>query len=286
MQRANTAEEAVFEAFAQPIGKMFKLLPALLELLFFTISVPFEMLFRYRFGLRYLSLPILILAVISIPISLTLTFIAHSIDVGTMEGWSHVGGNLAILLWTPGAIGLAVVHRVTASLTTGPGKRPWHSCCRGLSWPIWQRIGLSADATQRLLEPGLVVTAGVVLYMPAPSLAMYLLAAGVAFFLKEQLAYVRSRDRILDVMDRQIEQENMMAALDIKRDARQTGGFVVPLPAFGSASSRARCAEDLAKLDPKLQPTPDSSRAAVTIPAPVGVPPLNTAGSDQHSTPG
>ena len=84
-----------------------------------------------------------------------------------------------------------------------------HSASAGESWIFWQRFGLSQATTQRYIEPALCWMVGLIISLADPFLGCWLVASGVALFIKEQGNRVRATRRIIDANDAKVSAQSL-----------------------------------------------------------------------------
>jgi hypothetical protein len=90
-----------------------------------------------------------------------------------------------------------------------PRNLPLHSYSSGQSWSLWQRHGVRPGVVQLLIEPGLVVGLGAILYPVDIALSFWLQIAGLCLFVKEMIAQWQQRNRMFDALDARAEGERM-----------------------------------------------------------------------------
>jgi hypothetical protein len=124
-------------------------------------------------------------------------------------------------------LGMSIYHiGVTWARPSGrsPGR---YSYSTGDSWPIWRNSGLRPTTVQRYIEPAIcVVIAGLITPFDL-ALSLWVVASGMALFIKEQLGLFRSRRRVLDSVDSRIESQqlNELVTQQLNPRADEAEGF-------------------------------------------------------------
>ena len=88
-----------------------------------------------------------------------------------------------------------------------------HSGSAGVSWSYWKRLGLAETTTQRYLEPALCGLAGGILFSFDQFLGGWLMASGLALFVKQQISDFKLNRRVMDALDAKLEAQRMNTSL-------------------------------------------------------------------------
>jgi hypothetical protein len=194
------------------------------------LSLPIELFFRRRFGVRYVDYPLLVAMLLFINSLGTVTWTVKVL--GGHGAYPIIGYAFSFL-----AFALGLFYRVQGGLRERRGEL-WHSYSPGISH-LERWLPIPSTLVQRFLEPGLAILLGLLL---RDSLSSYLgtivLMGGWALFLKEFIRHTVQRNRYLDVVDAQIEGQVMQTLLQqgwfeqpsSNRQHQGQGGYHVYIP--------------------------------------------------------
>lgn len=183
-----------------------------------------ELALRPCHGLRSLSPMVLLLALASF-------WVVGFGDLIPFAGGSAPG----FIGWIglPATVGLYVLRRIQASRAFRRGEL-WHSrLAMGTYLPVGTLPWLldSEWRAVKFAEPLLLVGLGLALrFVLGTSVGTYLMLCGVALHLKCVLLESRERDRLLDLLDQQIEMERMSGAVEQRPPQEEDHGWIVPIP--------------------------------------------------------
>jgi hypothetical protein len=212
-------------------------------------SLPVEVFLHRHFGERYLN-------VVKIALSVVYLLFFSSITLLLTKGQEPAAGKAFLSLNTFMSLFLLVTfaHWAAVLWRWRKGVR-WHSYSNGLPLPLWRLLPVRQETVVLYLEPFLVFVLGLLFRPSAGGFGAFLTLAGIALFVKGQLARWRMRQKVLDVIDGQIEQEQLAAALVEDRPADQTEGFVVYGAGLGryDKDRRKSLAMAMGGLDPEVR---------------------------------
>lgn len=233
---------------------------SLVEVVFAACSVTVEVLLRYGFGERYLTLPLVVLGAVPI-------FLAYM-----------------YLDWKPAAIhGAVYVAAVAIQLTISrfgfSDKRPLHSRSPGFPIPPMALIFMKQHHVFRWGEPCVVFVLSTLLWFADVWYGAFLAMVGVSIFMRNWRMLARSREQMLDARDRQIESEFLARALDGEMDAHKCGGFVLPGASSWSPKEQSTLVDAYSALEPRLR------NLITTRPATPGQAASDTAEADTTDRP-
>jgi len=157
---------------------------------------------------------------------------------------------LVIYVWI---LSLLVLFHVAGLCLQRPPLPPSYST--GQSWHFWQRIGFSQFTMHIVIEPGLHVVAGVIIFPVDRFLSVWLHAAGVCLFVKEIIVWWNDYEQLLDALDSRAEGERISRAVR-QYTAPQSGREqpVTPVtPAQVSPQQIVPLAPNVRSLDPALR---------------------------------
>ena len=176
-------------------------------------------------------------------LSMALGFVGHPLSLSPQ---------LMMLFWLS-FIGASIYHRreITRKNNTG---LEWHSMYIGTSL---LPVPFSAEKIHKFIEPGLVFTAGYLLYGFSGQVGLWLILAAGGLFVNNHIVYYNERQTILDYRDAQIEAKYFSAALSGK-PARETAGFVVAESSIKLIGQDARLQTAFANLSTELKGLIDS----------------------------
>ncbi|MBZ0296719.1 MAG: hypothetical protein K8L99_29425 [Anaerolineae bacterium] len=204
------------------------------------LAVPLEVFIRYGQGERYMGLLRMFYG-----FGMIQTFFMIVIAVGLPYRYTQFT-ELFLLAY----VMLAVAHQMQM-WRRARAKIPWHSRAFGIShlqkltlrleaWLIGKPVpflngrkvppfNISDWVLYRFIEPVTFVLLGLALRQYEPLVGLYLLVASAALFVKNNHLYNMERDRILDIIDAQIEQTYLQDALDGKPKEKTAGFTVAPV---------------------------------------------------------
>lgn len=202
-----------------------------------SFSFSLEVILRYNFGERYLSIArgLWTLAVVTV----AFTFLGAGSD--PIAGiWLA----LYVLCW--------FIHRFDILRRRLQGEA-WHSWSNGVSYFLHWRYTSRIWVVEIILEPLVALLLAAIAFALGSTFWPVLALAGAGMFVKSWTLYEMARSALLDVVDRQIEAGNLTGAL--KKDAKptETEGFVIPGASRWTSRERATVAKAYAELDPKLK---------------------------------
>jgi hypothetical protein len=224
-----------------------RVLLSLCELVATFTALPVQVFLHRRFGERYLNVATIMLAAIYLALFSTIAGLLGFMSANSALGFFLLHGFATLFLLVTFAHWLAILWR------SRKGER-WHSYSAGLPLPFWRFLPVREETVVLYVEPALVFLLGFLFRLFATSFGEFLVLAGASLFVKGQLLRWRMRQRVLDVIDGQIEQAHLAAALVEDRPARETEGFVVYGAALGrqDRSRREAVAVAMGSLDPEL----------------------------------
>lgn len=192
---------------------------ALLELLARWPSVTLEVLFRRRFGERYLTVPLLLAAGLS----------AHGLLrlFAGLEPWGWSGASTGSRLFLAAFLGLSLGQVYELRRRRRQGER-WHSYSDGVSLRIWNRLTRRPEIVQGVLEPLAAALGGAALLPIDRPLGLYLLFASGVWSYKQSRVARRRRSLWLDRLDGVLERRHLREAWLLGRPPQETAGVVVP----------------------------------------------------------
>ena len=165
---------------------------ALLELLARLPSVTLEVLFRRRFGERYLTVPLLLAA------GLTAHALLRLFAGLPPVGWT--GASTGSRLFLAAFLGLSLGQVYEMRRRRRQAER-WHSYSDGVSLRIWHRLTRRPEIVQGILEPLAAALGGAALLAVDRPLALYLLFAAAVWFYKQSRVERSRRGLWLDRLD-------------------------------------------------------------------------------------
>lgn len=190
-------------------------------------SMPVEIVAHRTHGIRTITLARFVLAMIAMAAIAAFPLMGsdkpRSFDLQSIGIVSFIGLALFALLvrrWWIAWGRFKSGDRVYTKATSDP-------------YSFWYRLPLVQTQWQimRWVEPLTLIVVGVTGFAAFRSgLALYIVVAGVALFLKHALTEKRVNDRLMDAMDAEIEASEITTALKGgNRKARPDNGFVVPI---------------------------------------------------------
>lgn len=207
---------------------------------------------RQDFGARYFNVSDFLgsMATFAVYTFLFLMFFAGK--TGNKRPGDNSDDGTILGLFFLGFIAMSIYHQYIASRRERSGRR-WHSRYAGTSFFSFL-YPTDIYIVQRYIEPILAVIAGYAAYnyLNQP-LGLWLVFAGLCLGAIEQFQAARSRNRLLDAIDAQIEAQNLGAALAGNKTAEETEGFVLPVPSYYSTAQRRALEDGMTRLDPALQ---------------------------------
>lgn len=169
------------------------------------MSLPIELLFRRRFGVRYVDYPLLIAMLLFTNSLGTVTWTVKV--MGGHGAYPSLGYAFSFV-----AFGLGLFYRVQGGFRERRGEL-WHSYSPGVSH-LARWLPLPSTLVQRFVEPLLAIGLGLLLRDSLNSyLGTIIMMGGIALFLKELIRHTVQRNRYLDVVDAQIEGQVMQTLL-------------------------------------------------------------------------
>lgn len=229
--------------------------------------------FRYDFGERYFN--------VADMLGSTATFIGIGFFIVlASEAIDNKGDAIAFTAFLIGFLAMSILHRILA--WQYKKIRPhWHSRYSGTSFVslFIDRFETSREIAysfvqffgvperyiiQRYIEPGIAFFASIpFFFIINRPLGVWLMVSSMSLAVTEWLAGARSRDRILDAIDAQIESQNLNKVIAGETNPAQTDGFVLPVPSYYEdwrrGAERQTLYEGMTKLDPTLQAMMKSS---------------------------
>jgi hypothetical protein len=121
----------------------------------------------------------------------------------------------------------------TGHWLTSRGQRPAehvYSYLHGEPWPFWSSVPVSTAIVQRYVEPVLCCLVGSAVSHFDTSLGSWILLAGIALFVKEQVIRARLRTRQLDALDNRVETERMAPRPQVENEEFVDAGPATPRP--------------------------------------------------------
>ena len=211
------------------------------------LAFPVEVLLRYKFGERYLTVPTALVGIIGTAV---LLYPNYSL-MGTIP--------LVVLVafaW----------HKFQIRQRNRRGEE-WYSKCWGIPWIPWERLDKSGMRREYVWEPAAVAIPGVILAVLGQHIGFLLLGSAAALIVKQWIWRSEVRRKILDRIDAKIESENIEISMkQEKPDPTKTKGLVVPGAADWSEPERDVIANAYAHVDPRLQALFGAAEGQDTIP--------------------
>ena len=238
--------------------------------------------FRYDFGERYFNVADVLGS--SFTFLLTGSAIAVFAEALTGDTPTTIGkaaqdaqhaaqnhANYVLILFFICFLLMSLTHRLQ-SWDSKKHRKQWHSRYDGTSFisailpeaaHIWIDTYLCVPLNmseryivQRFIEPTIAFGAGAVMLVTFnPPLGAWWMFAGLSLAFAEWIVNARSKNKLLDAEDAQIESSNLGAALSrtsqIKADA--TSGFVLPVSPRLDSKEQAKLAQGMRILNPELQ---------------------------------
>jgi hypothetical protein len=136
-----------------------------------------------------------------------------------------------------------------------PRALPTHTYSTGRSWSFWRRLQIPYSVVQTVVEPGLHVLAGLLVFREDNLLSLWLQLAGFSLFVKEVIGNWRRRNRLFDALDARAEGERMNEAIR-RHTAPQTAGERVASAVVAAQQEQAPpapLAQIVRNLDPGLR---------------------------------
>lgn len=195
----------------------------LIGVLFGFASVTMELPLRYEFGSRYLNLLRILAAWQLMRIYnffLNLPEIVNLRLVYSAERTIHPWFMYSFLT-------LAAVHLLRIWIRERSGI-VWHSRSNGISW--LSALPISDDLLYRFVEPACVIAGGWLLRSLDGPTAGWLILAGIAMFVRNQITAGHQRDMVLDVVDAKIEARYINEAQSDKPKQATAGWQATPIP--------------------------------------------------------
>lgn len=265
---SRTGDEIVLE-----FRRLNALFRGLVYLLCWSMSMSVQVFLHYRFGERYLRLlqatiaaGIILLIGAMIPMMFQTTqeaplpaqsFFLDARDAQALQeprGESRhvISGGLAMLHVL--FLGVAIMIHHHLAVRRRKKNIRWYSRSSGLFWPIWGRVR-GADKPGRVesvYEPALCAILGIVILANGVLYGLILVMAAVAIIVKGQIEMNLFRERLLDMVDQQIESEHMSKALSGHSPPEETEGFVMPGAGTWSPSEQETIAAAYRKVEEQL----------------------------------
>jgi hypothetical protein len=169
------------------------------------LSLPIELFFRRRFGVRYVDYPLLVAMLLFTNSLGTVTWTVKV--MGGHGAYPIIGYSFSFI-----AFALGLFYRVQGGLRERRGEL-WHSYSPGVSH-LAKWLPIPSTLVQRFVEPLLAIGLGLLLRDSLNSyLGSMIFFGGIALFVKELIRHTIQRNRFLDVMDAQIEGQVMQTLL-------------------------------------------------------------------------
>ena len=235
----------------------FKTVTALAQMFFAVFSTTLVVFLRYRFGERYLKSWLFVFAFLLIMLG---SVFGGNVAAGAGYESNATLGSGALVLYAWAFVFLGIWHIASGILRRRRGER-WHSRCPGISH-LMRILPFNLYITQRFVEPifGAALGALIAATLSAP-LGAFMIWSAYALFIVETINASAMRNRVLDLLDRQIEAEEEAAVLVQGKPLAETKGFTV----FGAESMSQEARADLAgatsRLEPELQDLVEGQKA-------------------------
>ena len=201
------------------------------EILLGWVSLSLEVFIRYDFGERYLGAIRIIMAALML----------LAIYILPSSFFFYVGTTPLFITFAILFVAMVVWHRLRMASRHKQGIK-WHSYSFGVSLlgELLIRIpSIKFPPTTkndwilyRFVEPSFFFCLGIVLFPVDLLLGFWLMLASTCLFVKNQLAYYQEYDRILDIIDGQIEAD-LYNDMTSKNSKRETAGFSIVSPPQG-----------------------------------------------------
>lgn len=230
-------------------GGMIQFAYNLAVFIFSLFSVPAEVFLRYNFGERYFTLFRMVLGYLLITYYWSLVNLIH---------W----GSSAFLDTFSGTLRLAYIAACIFHILCIARRRFRNIRCYsrypGDSLPFWRKLPFydfigGQYNVQLYLEPLLLLLLSNIVGYFNGSLANFLFFCALSLFVKGYTQHVAFRQRVTEIVDRQIEAEQLQNAVNNWSDAAglKTDGYVVPPEyRFGTANQKREHLSHLGKLYP------------------------------------
>ncbi len=226
-----------------------RMLITIVHIFFAIFSTTLVVFLRYRFGERYLKSWLFVFSFLLIMLGSVLGA-AFAREGGYEKNVASASGALVLYAWA--FLALGTWHTVQAIRRRRRGER-WHSQCPGISH-LMRILPFNLYITQRFVEPIFGALLGALIGATvSPPLGTFIIWSAYALFIIETLNASAMRNRVLDLLDRQIEAKEEAAVLVQGKPLQETAGYTV----FGADSMSQGLRAELAKassgLDPELQ---------------------------------
>lgn len=279
---------------------------ATIEVIIGQVAKTITVFFRYDFGERYFRIGLFGASLAFFLIfTISIGFIAEGTggNIRNRPANSYITPNFAPLgAFFIGFLVMSVIHQVAAWFSVRLRPR-WHSRYSGTSFitqfliyaprsyvsmpedPVFRLVIKTLTLlipdpvffVKRYAEPAISVGLGFFIALNLnEQLGLWLIFAGLCLAVHEHLQAMHDRDRILDVLDAQIEANNLTAAIAGDKTPQETEGFVLPVPSFFDQKQRENLRIGMMRLDPVLQSILDAPEAqAEDEPPPDTLPPVS-----------
>ncbi len=226
----------------------------IIEVLIKPVMLPWQMILRYNFGERHLSIPGVIGAL--------------AVLCG-YAWWTSTIRSTPFTLFLPLLVVLlAVVHLHQIRARRMQGHR-WHSRSSGHPWLHWPGAPIIGKpwTVVMFVEPVVVGLTGFVLLVGLRDLlGLHALAASVLLFLDAAGQRAKARSSLLDQIDNTIESEHIGEAISPDAAPQDTEGFVVPGASTWTDAERATLVAAYQKMLPSQQAMLDVTYAYTPAP--------------------
>jgi hypothetical protein len=202
---------------------------------------------RHDFGERYFN--------VVDSFGASATFIGYAFVASIILAEKDDGFVLALFLLC--FVAMSGLHLILANRRSRSGRR-WHSRYPGTSFLEFLAPG-NVFFVQRWIEPFLTIFTGIAIGIINRPLGVWLVFSGICIAATEQMRAQRFRNRLLDMIDSQIETEQLSAAVFEQKQPKETEGFVLPIPKYYTPEQRRAVYVGMSQLDPALQAMMDES---------------------------
>lgn len=225
-----------------------------------TTLIP-EVFLHTRFGQRYLS----------VEIAIVVSTLCAAMILIPSPFFKLLGGLFPVL---------AAVHLIAAALRARRGIHI-HSRYTGephfFWWYLRRWVPIDEIVVKRWLEPGLLLILAFIMHYVDPVFAPFLAGCGVSLAIRVSLEYRRWRERLLDMLDAQLEAELMNESIKQGQDSRDVRGC----PTVGAFAGNGEAREVLARALNSVESSAAENPAA-TSPADTQANQEPSAGGDAH----
>jgi len=194
------------------------------------LAYPLLIVFRHHHGERRLRLGIAFFAF------LTMIFSMGWLSSIYADGKIGLLADVTVLVF----IGTYIAQNIAVTRRRRKGI-PWHSRSSGVPWLT--NVGMSYGLATAGAEPLIAIIFGNLVNLFGSAIGWYFIAGGISIFVIEAHERSQAYDAMLDIEDRQLEAEELQAALEPKQQPLQTSGVVVPGVASWTPARRQRAVE-------------------------------------------